>query len=143
VDGRAYWAEPRWQRWCRNLLLTLGLASVFGYLLGWLTVAEGMAVSGRVFSGTRGAVHLRLLGMLPAVVAAAASGFLAAYFLTYRRAGLALFGVGSAWGVSCYVRGQWLQPPEAWEVAMDFAHSASLPVILVGVFLLKRWHLGR
>ncbi len=143
MDGRAYWAEPRWQRWGRNLLLTLGLASVMGYLLGWLSLLGAWAISGRIFSGTEGAVLMRSFRALPSLLAAVLTGLVAPYFLTYRRAALALLAVGSAWGVSCYIRGRYLRLPGSWEVAADVAHSALVPLVLVGVYLLQRWRLGR
>lgn len=138
MKDRASESESRWRRWGRNLLLTLGIAQLAGYLSFALHYLLGLLISTRIFSGALGVEILDVLQSLPAIVAAAFAGYFAAYFLTYRRAAWAIFAVGASWAIAGLLGALHDRHPEGWELAVVIARAVLISVLLPLLFLLKR-----
>ena len=138
MKGRASDPEPRWQRWGRNLLLTLGIAQLVGYLSFALHALLGLLISNRIFAGTRGAMILEILQSLPPIAASAVTGYVAAYFLTFRRAAWAIFGFGAAWAVAGFLTTQHHAELVGWALAIALVRAVLVSIGLPLLFLLKR-----
>lgn len=141
MESRATLVEPRWQRWTRNFLLTLGVSRLAGFVLFLLMSVEALILSGRIFSGTRGAILLELLSTIAPLASAVVVGFVSAYFLVFKRAELAVLAVGVSMALSLYFGVEYFVEPEWWKVAVRTAEAILLPILMVGTFCVKRWHL--